>query len=179
MSTTDPTEDLLKQLRYGPSPEARQRILGKACGAMDEMATSAPAAGRCRIWSITMKTKTGRLALAAAVILIVLGGITLWPWGGRGSGQWWQGPPAAWGQFITESLDKVQALVYREGYVFVGDSGSTHISGNWSRWYQTAQRRRRDKFYDEVLVSTMWEEPQESGSVCRYDVSFEYECYAV
>lgn len=126
-----------------------------------------------------MYTKTGRYALAAAVILIVLGGITLWPSGDGETGQWWLGPPAAWGQFITESLDTIQALVYREGYVFVGDYGSTHVSGNWSRWYNTPERRRRDKYYDDVLVSTMWEEPQEPGFVRRYDVSFEYECYTV
>jgi len=126
-----------------------------------------------------MNTKTGKLALTAAAILIVLGGITLWPSGDPKTGQWWLGPPAAWGQLITESLDKVQALVYREGYVFVGDYGSTHISGNWSRCYKTPERQRQDKFYDDTLVSTMWEVPNDVGSVLRYDVSFEYECYTV
>ncbi|UCD49218.1 MAG: hypothetical protein JSW27_17005 [Phycisphaerales bacterium] len=124
-----------------------------------------------------MNTKTGKLAVAAAAILIVLGGITLWPARDAETGQWWLGPPAAWGQLIAESLNKVQALVYREGYVFVGDYGTTHVSGNWSRWYKTAERRRRDKFYDETLVSTMWEVPEDVGYVLRYDVSFEYECY--
>ncbi len=111
-----------------------------------------------------MHTKTGKLALAAAAILIVLGGITLWPSANPETGQWWLGPPAAWGQLIAESLGKVQALVYREGYVFVGDYGSTHISGNWSRWYKTPEKQRRDKFYDDTLVSTMWEGPREAGS---------------
>ena len=168
MNSTDPAEDLVRQLRYEVRPEAQNRILAKACGAMDAMK-----------WRITMSTKTGKFALAAAAILIVLGGITLWPSGDPKTGQWWLGPPAAWGQLITESLDKVQALVYREGYVFVGDYGSTHISGNWSRWYKTAKRRRQDKFYGDNLVSTMWEVPEGVGSVLRYDVSFEHQCYTV
>jgi len=179
MSSTDPMENLIKQLRYEAHPEAQDHILAKAYGAMDELKTSAPASGRPRIWRITMNAKTGKLALAAAAILIVLGGITLWPAREPKTGQWWLGPPAAWGQLITESLDKVQALVYREGYVFVGDYGSTHISGNWSRWYKTAKRRRKDKFYDDNLVSTMWEVPEDVGSVLRYDVSFEHACYTV
>jgi len=172
-------ENLLKKLRYKPSPGARDRVLGNAYGAMDEMETSTPAPSRPRIWRIAMNVKTGRFALAAAVILIVLGGITFWPSGDLESGQWWSGPPAAWGQGIFESLDRVQALVYREGYVFVGDYGSTHISGNWSRWYKAVGRQRKDKFYDDSLVSTMWEAPEGDSSVLRYDVSFEYQCYTI
>ena len=167
MNPTDPMEDRIKQLRYETGPEAQDRILKKAYGAMDEMELSASAPGRPRIGKITMNTKTGKLALAAAAILIVLGGITLWPSGNLKTGQWWLGPPAAWGQLITESLDQVQALVYREGCVFVGDYGSTHISGNWSRWYKTAKRQRRDKIYCDTLVSTMWEVPEDVGSVLR------------
>jgi len=179
MNSNDPMEDLVKQLRYESRPDARERILGRAEGAMDDMETSASAAGRPGIWRITMNTKTRRFALAAAVILIVLGGITLWPSGSSESGQWWSGPPAAWGQVITESLDKVQALIYREGYVFVGDYGSTHISGNWSRWYKTPERQRQDKYYDDTLVNTTWQVPNDDNSSLHYSVSFEYECYTV
>ena len=179
MSATDPMENLVRKLRYEARPEVQDRILEKASGAMAKTHISAPASDRSRLWRTTMKTKTSRLALAAAAILIVLAGITLWPARHPQTGQWWLGPPAAWGQHITASLDKIQALVYREGYVFVGDYGTTHVSGNWSRWYKTPHRQRRDTFYKDALVSTMWEVPEDVGSVCRYDVSFEYECYTV
>ncbi len=53
-----------------------------------------------------MKTRIVRFALAAAVILIVLGGLSLWPSGG-GKDQWWLAPPAAWGREITESLKSI------------------------------------------------------------------------
>ncbi len=123
-----------------------------------------------------MNTRTGRLALAAAVILIVLGGITFWPINNN-NGKWWLGPPAAWGQEITESLKKVGVLIYREGHVFVGNYGSTHISGNWSRYYKAADRERRDLYYNDTLVNTMWEVPDGAGSVVHTDVSYEFQCY--
>ncbi len=179
MTAHDPMEDLVRDVRYQLDPAAKGRILEKACGAMDEMQTPEPAPNRPRIWRIPMSSKPKKFALAAAVILIVLGGITLWPFGHSETGQWWLGPPAAWGKFITESLDTVRAVVYREGYVFVGDYGSTHVSGSWSRWYKTPERTRRDQFYKDTLVSTMWEVPDDIGSVVRYDVSFEYACYTI
>jgi len=179
MSPNDPMEDFVKKLGYRLSPDVRDRVLGKAYGALDEMETATPAPSRPRIWRKTMHTQTGRFALAAAAILIVLGGITFRPPGSIEGGPWWSAPPAAWGQGISASLDQVQALIYREGYVFVGDYGSTHVSGNWSRWYKAAGGQRKDKYYDENLVSTMWEVPETDGSVLRYDVSFEYQCYTV
>lgn len=123
-----------------------------------------------------MCTRTGKLALAAAVILIVLGGITFWP---SGDGKWWLEPPAAWGQAITESLAKINALIYREGIVFVGDYGSTHVSGSWNRLYKAPDRQRRDQYYHDALVGTTWEVPGEPGYVLRYDMSYEFQCYTV
>lgn len=179
MSPNDPIENLVKKLRYRTSPEARDRVLRKAYGALDEMEPATPAPGRPHIWRMNMKTQTRKLALVAAAILIVLGGVTLWPSGSPETGPWWSGSPAAWGQGISASLDNVQALVYREGYVFVGDYGSTHVSGSWSRWYKAAAGQRKDQFYNDSLVSTMWEMPAGDDSVLRYDVSFEYQCYTV
>lgn len=126
-----------------------------------------------------MNTRTTRFALAAAVILIVLGGFTFWPAGHAGKDQWWRGSPAVWGREITASLNQVKALIYREGYVFVANYGSTHTSGNWSRWYKAADRRRRDTYYKDTLVSTMWEVPEGAGAVRRYDISHEERCYTV
>ncbi len=126
-----------------------------------------------------MYTRTGRLALAAAVILIVLGGITLWPPGSNNNGKWWLGPPAAWGQEVLASLQNVKALVYREQAIFVGGYGSTHISHNWSRWYKAMNAWRRDTYYDDELVGIMWEAPDANAGVLRYDVSFEFRCYTL
>jgi len=177
MRWDDSMEHRLGDLRYEATAERRRETLRHVLNAMDERQEERSAPSRLQIWRATMKTKTTRLALAAVVILMVLGGVTFWPLGRTGETRWWDGPPAAWGQYVAESLEKVSTLVYREGCVFVGDYGSTHISGNWSRWYKAADRRRRDRYYEDELVSTMWEVPDGAGSVLRYDVSYEYECY--
>jgi outer membrane lipoprotein-sorting protein len=176
MRSNDSLKSMLRELRYQATPGQRQRTLENIFHVMDEAQEPTPAWGRPGIGRRTMNPRITRLALAAAVILIVLGGISFWPFSSRPN-QWWLGSPAAWGQEITRSLEKVNALIYREGYVHVGDYGSTHISGNWSRWYKAADRQRKDTYYDDALVSTMWEIPDGSGSTVHCDVSYEFQCF--
>ncbi|MHC4368630.1 MAG: zf-HC2 domain-containing protein [Planctomycetota bacterium] len=79
----------------------------------------------------------------------------------------------------------------REQAVFVGRYGHTHVSGNWSRIYQTDDRSRRDKFYestdestfgdnspDSVLVKVTWDIP-DGNDLMSYNVSFEHQCYTI
>lgn len=177
MTTNDPLESMLRKLHYQTAAERRQETLANIFHAMDESRGQSPTARRPQIWRLTVNTRAGRLALAAAVILIVLGGITFWPLGGGKNGQWWLAPPAAWGREITESLRKINVLIYRETYVFVADYGSTHTSGNWRRCYKAADRQRQDLYYNDTLVSTAWEVPDDAGSTFRCDVSYEFQCY--
>ena len=86
------------------------------------------------------------------------GRLEFWPSGG-GKDQWWLAPPAAWGREITASLKSINALTYREGYVFVGDYGSTHISGSWTRYYKATDRERYDHYYKDTLVDTYMGSP--------------------
>ena len=176
MSSNDPMESMLRRLRYQAAAERRERTLQNISHAMDEFQEQAPALRRVQIGRMTMKTRMVRFALAAAVILVVLGGLSLWPSGGGGR-EWWLAPPAAWGREITETLKSISALTYREGYVFVGDYGSTHISGNWTRYYKATDRQRSDRFYKDTLVDTTWEVPDQSGSTFRCSVSYEFQCY--
>ena len=177
MKANDSLESMLRRLRYRTTAERQHRTLESVFHAMDDAHEQTPAASQPGRWRLTTHTRTTRLILAAAVILIVFGGVSFWPVGDNSNHQWWLAPPAAWGQYITDSLDKVSALVYREGYVFVGGFGSTHTSGNWTRWYIAADRERKDTYYNDTLASTTWEVPDGSGSIVRYDVSYEYQCY--
>jgi outer membrane lipoprotein-sorting protein len=129
-------------------------------------------------WRIVMKSRIIRFAAATVIVIVVLGGVTFWPSGGCGDGKWWLGSPAAWGQEIINSLEKVEALVYRVQTVFVGTYASTHISGNWRRCHKARKGRREDTYYDDKLVGIQWNVPDGDGEI-RYDVSFEYECYTV
>jgi outer membrane lipoprotein-sorting protein len=175
MSSNDSMESMLRKLRYQATAEKRARTLGNIFHAMDEPQEQAPALRRVQIGRMTMKTRMVRFALAAAVILVVLGGLSLWPSGGKD--QWWLAPPAAWGREITESLKSISALTYREGVVFVGDYGSTHTSGSWTRYYKATDRQRSDQYYKDTLVDTTWEVPDPSGSTFRCSVSYEFQCY--
>jgi len=140
---------------------------------------------------ITMNNRRAKLAAAAAVVMVVLGGVTFWPSGTPGNGQWWLGSPAVWGKEIIAEMEKIEALVHREQFVFVGRHGDTHVSGNWSRIYEAVDRVRTDKYYestdestfgdnspDSVLVEVTWKVPDGKG-LKSYHVSHELKCYTI
>jgi hypothetical protein len=177
MNSNDPTEELAKQLRYESSSEARRRILGKACEAMDEMTISASAAGRPCMWRITMNTKTGRLALAAAVILIVLGGITLWPAGDPETGQWWLGLPAAWGQEILTALDAVKGVTCREqDFIASSDGSEVRLGDTWLVHYVSRDSYRNDIYDGDFLREIQWYVPEGDGTL-HHSVRFDLGSY--
>jgi outer membrane lipoprotein-sorting protein len=177
MTRNDPVEELIRDLRYKLAPEAKDRILERACGAMDEIKTPAPAFGRPRMWRMTMNSKAGKCALAAAVILIVLGGITLWPFARTATGPWWLGPSAAWGQEILRSLEAIQAVVYRQRAGYTSDYGAPEMSKGYEIRFNAKDRYRRDRYDDGVhIMNTQWVVPDGNG-VQMIEVSYEYECW--
>ncbi len=107
-----------------------------------------PNTGPELIWRTIMYSKIKKLAAAAVIAMVVLGGITFWPGGNPQNGKWWLGSPAAWGQEIMAELEKIEALVHRDQSVFVGRYGSTHVSGTWSRNYDATDRSREDRYYE-------------------------------
>ena len=138
-----------------------------------------------------MYSKTMKLAAAAVIAIVVLGGISFWPGGSPQNPKWWLGPPAAWGQEIMAELEKIEALVYRDQSVFVGLYGRTHVSGNWSRIYEARDRSRKDKYYentdedtfadnspDSMLQDVTWDVP-DGQDLISYKVSYEHQCYTI
>ena len=150
-----------------------------------------PNAGLELIWRTIMYSKTMKLAAAAVIAIVVLGGITFWPGGSQQNSKWWLGPPAAWGQEIMAELEKIEALVYRDQAVFVSLYGSTHVSGTWSRNYEAKDRSREDRYYepidedtfgdsnpDNVLQHITFKIP-DGQDIVQYDVSYEHQCYTI
>ena len=168
-------EDLVRQVKFddAPDPNHRDRLEQELLQAMTKQAPR-----QTEVWRMIMKTRISKVAVAAVAAIVVLGGVNFWPSGSSQDGKWWLGPPAAWGQEIMASLEKVEALVYRVQTVFVGAYGSTHTSGNWHRCYKAKDGRREDTYYNDRLVGIQWNVPDGDGEI-RYDVSFEYECYTV
>ncbi len=181
--------------RLSADPEtcesAERAVLEAVRNQKDKQQTSGPSISLEFIRRITMNNRTTKLAVAAAVIMVMLGGVTFWPAGTSQNGKWWLASPAAWGQEIIAELEKIEALVHREQAVFVGRYGRTHVSGNWSRIYKARDRVRRDKYYehtdestfgdnspDSVLVNITWDIP-DGQDLMSYHVSFEHQCYTI
>ncbi len=177
MTVNDPLENMLRKLRYQAAAERRQETLSNISDVMDEFQEQVPTAGRPQIWRLTVNTRVGRLALAAAVILTVLGGVTFWPGGSDTSGKWWLGSRAAWGQELLNSLEKIDAVIYRQRVGRVSDFGLPEMSRGWERRYNAKDRYRRDRYDDGVnIMNTQWVFP-DGNDLRMVEVSYEYECY--
>lgn len=143
------------------------------------------------LWRTIMNSRTVKFAAAAVIVIVVLGGVTFWPDHNPQNGQWWLGPPAAWGQEIMAGLDKIEALVYRKQSVFVSQYGSTHVSGTWSRYYEAANKSRKERYYENtdedtfgdnnpnsVLQNVTYSLP-DGNDLIIYNISFEHKCYTI
>jgi hypothetical protein len=176
MKSHESLEGMLHKLRYATTPERRRATLENICDALDESHKQTPAMSRTRIGRLTMKTATGKLALAAAAILIVLGGVTLWPFGGSNAGKWWLGSPAALGRELLTALDAVKAVTCREQMVFVGADGSEHTSSTWTRFYVSKDSYRRDIYDGNSLREIQWYIP-DGNDMIQTGVRFDLKCY--
>jgi len=176
MSSNDSMESMLQRLRYQATAERRERTLQNIFTAMDESQEQAPAMSRVRIGRMTMNIRTTRLALAAAVILIVLGGIAFWPFGNAGKDQWWLAPPAAWGQELLTALGTVQAVSCREQTVLVAADGAQHTSSTWDTFYVSKDSYRRDIYDGQVLREIQWYVPEGSDMIQHY-IRYDLNCY--
>jgi len=178
------------------SPDARicesaKQAIFAAVESEKNQPSPGPNIGLELIWRTIMYSKTMKLAAAAVIAMVVLGGITFWPGGSPENEKWWLGPPAAWGQEIMAELEKIEALVYRDQLVFVGRYGSTHVSGTWSRNYEAKDRSREDQYYEHtdedtfgpsnpnsVLQNVTYKVP-DGQDLIHYNVSYEHQCYTI
>ena len=124
-----------------------------------------------------MGTRTLKFALAAAVILIVLGGLSLWPFGRGGEDQWWLGSPAAWGQEILHSLDQTEAVVYRQRVGYVSNYGPPQMSQGYEIRFNARDRYRRDRYDNGVDLANVQWVVADSNGLHMTEVSHEYRCY--
>lgn len=176
MSSNRSLESMLNRLRYTTTPERRRETLETLYSALNETHERQPAAGWPERWRWTMRTQKGRLTLAAAVISIVLTGITFWPFGGASTGKWWLDSPAALGQELRTALDAIEAVTCREQMVFVGTDGSEHTSSTWTRFYVSKDSYRRDIYDGNSLREIQWYVP-DGNDMIQTGVRFDLKCY--
>jgi hypothetical protein len=169
-------ESMLQRLRYRATAERRERTLANIFKAMDEPQEQAPALRRVRIGRLTMNTRIMRLALAAAVILIVLGGVAFWPFGNAGKDQWWLGSSAVWGRELLVTLETIEAVTCREQTMLVAADGSQQASSTWDTFYVSKDSYRRDIYDGQVLREIQWYVPDGDGMVQHY-IRYDLACY--
>jgi len=120
-----------------------------------------------------MKSPIVKLAAAAAIAIVVFGGITFWPSGGSDNGKWWLGPSAAWGQEILAKLDTFKSVTCHEQTVLVMSDGSEHTSSTWDILYVSSDSYRRDIYDGDFLREIQWYVPDGDGTLqhsIRYDL---------
>jgi hypothetical protein len=177
VNANDPIEGLLRGSRYQATAQQRERTLQNVFRAMDEVHELAAAPHTLGLWGIVSHSRTGRLALAAAVILLVLGGIGLWPSGNTNQSPWWLGAPAAWGQEILHSLDQTEAVVYRQRVGYASNYGPPRMRPYYEIRFTAKGRYRRDSYDNGIdLMTTQWV-LADGNDLRMVEVSYEYRCY--
>lgn len=121
-----------------------------------------------------MRSRITKLAAAAVIAIVVLGGISFWPDGGSDDGKWWQGPSKVWAQEIMAALESIEGVTCRERIVTVMSDGSEHMSMTWMIFYVSHDSYRRDIYDDDFLREIQWYVPDGDGMLqhsIRYDLN--------
>ena len=122
-------------------------------------------------------------AIAAAVALVMLGGITFWPGGARHdgtNGQWWLGPPAAWAASVDAAIEQATAngATCRERTLIVDADGTAHESATTTTFYVSDDSYRRDLYDGQSLRETQWYTPT-AGGMTQTSVRYDTESFTV
>jgi len=176
MKPADKIKELISKSDVQITSETDKRILGGALEHLEKLKQKKLTATQPNIWRIIMKNRIPKLATAAAIAIIVLGGITFWPNSGPDNGKWWLGPPAAWGQEILAQLDTIKGVTCREQTVLVMSDGSEHTSSTWDILYVSSDSYRRDIYDEGVLREIQWYVPDGEGTL-QHSVRFDLESY--
>ncbi|MCP4257886.1 MAG: hypothetical protein GY774_10215 [Planctomycetes bacterium] len=122
-----------------------------------------------------MKSRITKLAAAAVIAIVVLGGISLWP-GGSDDGKWWLGPSKVWAKEIMAALESIKGVTCRERIVSVMSNGSEHISMTWMIFYVSHDSYRRDIYDDDFLREIQWYVP-DGDSMLQHSVRYDLNSY--
>ncbi len=155
---------------------AERAVLEAAQNQQTGLRTSGPDVRMEYMRRIIMSGRRIKLIAAAAIVAMVLGGVTFWPSGASDSGKWWLGPSAAWGQEILAALDTVKGVTCREQTVVVMSDGSEHLSSTWDIFYVSNNSYRRDIYDGDVLREIQWYVPDGAGTL-QHSVRFDLGSY--
>jgi len=173
MKPADKIKELINKSDVRTTSETDNRILSGALEHLEKLKQKKSAFNQPNIWRTIMKTGITKLAAAAAIAIIVLGGISFWPDSGPENGKWWLGPPAAWGQEILAQLDTIKGVTCREQTIWIEPDGSRRPSVAWNILYVSHDSYRRDIYDGDRLREIQWYVPDGDGTLqhsIRYDL---------
>ncbi len=173
MRPADSINELIKKLQLKASAELDKKVHDDISAALTKSEKTKSVQPEPNIWRKIMKSRIPKLAAAAAIAIVVFGGITFWPSGGPENGKWWLGPPAAWGQEILAELDTFKSVTCHEQTVLVMSDGSRHTSSTWDILYVSSDSYRRDIYDGDFLREIQWYVPDGDGTLqhsIRYDL---------
>jgi len=125
-----------------------------------------------------MKIRTIKLAAAAVIIIIVLGGISFWPSDSSENSKWYLGPSAAWGQEIMAALDTIKSVSCREQTIWIAHNGTRHTSSTWDIFYVSHDSYRRDIYDGDTLREIQWYVP-DGNDMIHHSVRFDLGSYFI
>jgi hypothetical protein len=122
------------------------------------------------------------LAAAAAVVFVVLGGLSFRSHSSSARGKsdaWWLGPPSAWAAEVNAALARagIKGVTCREQILHVTADGSTHTSSTWTKFYVSKDSYRRDIYDGDVLREFQWYVPDADGLTTFTSVRFDTRTY--
>lgn len=158
-----------------PSPDSTNRALQQVRHMLTKQ-ERANVTESTRIWRLIMQSKVTKLAAAAAIVIIVLCGLTFWPTGGSQNAKWWLGPSTVWGQEILAVLDTVKGVTCREQTFIILADGTTTTSDTWDKLYVSRDSYRKDIYDGSVLREIQWYVPDGNDMIQHY-VRFDLRCY--
>ena len=166
--------EAISQFEHGPDVTARdiERVREHLAGQINKHKTNPR-----KKWSIIMKSQFTKLATAAVIAIVILGGLTFLPNGGSDNEQWWLGSPAAWSKEIHAVLDTIKGVTCREQTIMVEADGSRHESSTWDKLYVSHNSYRRDIYDGDFLREIQWYIP-DGNDMIQTGVRFDLKCYS-
>jgi hypothetical protein len=175
MKSLKDIKKIVTKFNVKPRPEMRSKVLDEALE-IQKNQNRQSTSDACT-WRIIMKSRITKFATAAVIIITVLGGTNFWP-NDSGNGNWWLGPPAAWGQEIMTAIETIEGVSCREQIFTVAKDGSKHLSSTWNILYFSKDSYRRDIYDGDTLREIQWYVP-DGDTMLQHSIRFDLESYFV
>jgi len=169
-------EQILNSLGAEQIPADVHKIALEASNSFTKTLTQTKPTKRRILLGFFIESRIAKLAVAAAIVIIVLCGLTFWPTAGSRNAKWWLGPSTVWGQEILAVLDTVKGVTCREQSFIILADGTTTTSATWDKLYVSRDSYRRDIYDGSVFHEIQWYVPDGNDMIQHY-VRFDLRCY--